>query len=97
MAEEFSLTGTLEDVELKVNDPKGGTILLNTVKPDLSDGSWTGKYFTDYPITVTAVPEDGYKFAGWSGSVTSDSAIIEAEVIPEGITLEAVFETVGAR
>ncbi len=92
MAEEFSLSGTLEDVNLKVNDSKGGTILLNTVKPDLSDGSWTGKYFTDYPITVTAVPEDGYQFAGWSGSVTSDSATIEAEIESGGITLEAVFE-----
>jgi len=92
MAEEFSLSGTLEDVELKVNDSKGGTILLNTVTPDLSDGSWMGKYFTDYPITVTAIPADGYEFAGWSGSVISDSATIEAEIKSGGITLEAVFE-----
>lgn len=92
MAEEFSLTGTLEDVTLKVSDPKGGTVLLNTVKPDLSDGSWTGKYFTDYPVTVTAIPNAGYQFAGWSGSVTSDCDTIEAELESGGITLEAVFE-----
>ncbi len=95
MAEKFNLTGTLEEVTLKVNDPKGGTIQLNTTVPDLSDGSWTGKYYTDYPVTVTAVPEEGYKFVGWTGSVTSDSDTIEAEVIEGGITLEAVFEKTG--
>lgn len=94
MAEEFDLTGTLEDVNLKINDSAGGTILLNTIKPDLSGGSWTGKYYTDYPVTVTAVPEDGYKFVGWRGSVASDSTTIEAEVLSGGITLEAVFEKI---
>lgn len=92
MAEEFGLTGTLENVILKVNDVEGGTIQLNTTTPNLSEGSWIGKYYTDYPITVTAVPSDGYEFTGWSGSVTSDNATVEAEVVNGGITLEAVFE-----
>ena len=95
MAEEFGLTGTLENVTLKINDSNGGTIRLNTTTPDLSKDSWTGRYYTDYPITVTAIPEEGYKFAGWSGSVTSGSDTIEAEVIVGGITLEAVFEKAG--
>lgn len=92
MAEEFGLTGTLEEVTLKISDVEGGTIKLNTTTPDLSGGNWTGKYYTDYPITVTAVPTEGYEFVGWSGSVTSDSATIEVEVVTGGITLEAVFE-----
>lgn len=91
MAEEFGLTGTLEKVKLKVNDVEGGKIQLNTTIPDISDGSWSGKYYTDYPVTVTAIPNDGYEFAGWSGSVKSDSATIEAEVVNGGITLEAMF------
>lgn len=94
MAEEFGLTGTLEEVQLKINNITGGMIKLNTSTPDLSEGNWKGAYYTDYPITVTAVPEDGYKFVGWSGSVTSDSATIEAEIISGGITLEAVFEKI---
>ena len=64
---------------------------INTTIPDLSEGSWTGKYYTDYPVTVTAVPADGYEFVGWSGSVTSNSDTIEAEVVEGGITLEAIF------
>lgn len=95
MAEEFGLTGTLEEVTLKVNDPSGGTIHLNTTTPDLSDGSWTGKYYTDYPVTLTAVPEEGYRFAGWRGSINSEENSLEAEVAAGGITLEAVFEKTG--
>ena len=45
---------TLEEVKLEVNETEGGTILLNTTTPDLSKGSWSGKYYTDFPITVTA-------------------------------------------
>ena len=92
LAEEFGLTGTLEEVELKVNDTAGGTIRLNTTTPDISDGSWTGKYYTDYPVTVTAVPAEGYKFVGWNGSVTLNDATIETEVFDGGITLEAIFQ-----
>ena len=91
MAEEFGLTGTLEEVTLKVNDTEGGTIQLNTTMPDISKGSWTGKYYTDYAITATAIPEDGYKFVGWSGSISSENVTIEADVLEGGIILEAVF------
>lgn len=92
MAEEFQLSGTLETVTLKTNDALGGTICLNTTIPDLSKGSWSGKYYTDYPVTVTAIPETGYEFAGWAGSVNSESATIEVDVAPDGIVLEAIFE-----
>ena len=51
MAEEFNLTGTLENITLKVNDVEGGTINLNTTTPDVSDGSWTGKYYTDWQFS----------------------------------------------
>lgn len=94
MAEEFGLTGTLEDVTLKVNDVEGGTILLNTTTPDLSEGSWTGRYYTDYPVTVTAVAAEGYEFAGWSGSVTTKNDTIDVEVEAGGSVLEACFEKV---
>lgn len=94
MAEEFKLKGTLEDVTLKINDAEAGSILLNTTTPDLADGNWSGKYYTDYPVTVTAVPKDGYRFIGWKGSETSKSTTIEVEVTKGGIILEAVFEKI---
>ena len=94
MAEEFGLTGTLENVTLKINDVEGGTIQLNTTRPDLSKGSWSGKYYTDYPVTVTAVAAEGYEFDGWSGSVTSKHDTIEVKVEAGGSILEACFKKV---
>lgn len=94
MAEEFGLIGTLEDVLLKINDIEGGSIQLNTTIPDMSEGSWTGRYYTDYPITATAIPAEGYRFVGWSGSVISEDATIEADVLAGGIVLEAIFERI---
>ena len=92
LGEEFSLTGTLEDVTLEVNDTKGGTIVLNTTTPDLSNGSWTGKYYTDFPVTITAIPSEGYRFAGWEGDCTGTETTMEVPVENGGIVLKAIFE-----
>lgn len=92
LAEEFSLEGTLEDVALEINDPDAGRIQLNTVIPDLKEGLWTGKYFTDFSIELKALPEEGYRFVRWEGAVTEEQDTIETEILPGGITIKAVFE-----
>lgn len=92
MAEEFGLTGTLAPVRLAVNDSSGGYIQLNTIQPDLSEGDWAGSYYTDFPITVTAVAAEGYVFKGWSGSVNSPEASLEVTLNRGGTSLYAVFE-----
>ena len=93
MAEELELTGTRETLTLSVNDPQAGCLILNTITPDLSEGSWTGSYFTDYPITVTASANPGYIFSGWRGTEVSDAAseTISVKLSPGGLSLEAVF------
>ena len=57
----FDLAGT---AVLTLNPPVGkGTIILNdTLSPNLP---YTGSYFLDTTLTVTATPESGYQFAGW--------------------------------
>ena len=52
---------------------------------------WRGSYFTDYPVTVTAVPAEGYRFVGWQGDCESEETVIEVDVTGEGICLRAVF------
>ncbi len=69
----------------------GGTVLLNTIAPDFEDGVWKGSYFTDYPVTVMAVPAEGYRFVGWQGDCESEETVIEADVTRKGVCLRAVF------
>ncbi len=90
LAEEFGLTGSLETVSVICAHPEMGEVMVNTSQIDLSDGSWTGKYFTDYPITVTAVPKEGYRFLGWKGDADQAESVLTCAV-DGGITLEAVF------
>lgn len=94
VAKEFGLTGTIEKVALYNEDETEGKIILNTITPAMINGSWSGEYFTDYPVTVTAQPAEGYEFIGWSGSVVSDEITIEVPVTEGGIELTAEFQKI---
>lgn len=91
LAEEFRLTGSLETVTVTTAASEMGTVVVNTSPIDLSSGTWSGQYFTDYPITVTAIAGDGYEFIGWKGDANEASDSITLSV-DGGIRLEAVFE-----
>ena len=91
LAEEFDLTGDLETVEITTRDPEMGTVVVNTSEIDLSDGSCSGKYYEDYPITVTAYPAEGCRFVGWKGDV-EDGAESLTIPVDGGVSLEAVFQ-----
>lgn len=95
MASELGLSGTIEEVVLEVNDIDGGNISLNTITPEMkSDGKWTGKYYTDYTVTVTANPNEGYRFVGWEGTYTEIADTMEVVIIPGGVTVKAIFEKI---
>lgn len=89
---EFGLTGSLEKVTVSINDPEAGKVLLNTIEPDLTNGLWTGEYFTDCTIKATAVPNKGYRFVKWNQAVDSTDNYVKVPVLEGGIHLEAVFE-----
>lgn len=89
---EFGITGNLEEITLSVNDAEGGTIQINTITPDLTNGSWSGDYFTDCVVRVTAYPNEGYRFTGWSGASDSKEDYIKILVAEGGSHLTANFE-----
>ncbi len=66
----FSL-GARVDVTVNVNDPALGSVRVNTMdlasQPGVGDPAfpWTGAYFPDYPVTVTALPADDADFVAW--------------------------------
>lgn len=90
LADEFQLSGTLETVTVVSEHPQMGGVIVNTSQIDLSSGAWSGKYFTDYPITVTASAKEGYRFVGWKGDVNTAENTLTVPV-DGGVTLEAVF------
>ena len=93
LAEEFGLTGSLETVTVTTAHPEMGSVTVNTSLLNLSSGSWSGQYFTDYPITVTAAANDGYEFVGWKGDADGAGETVTVSV-DGGIALEAVFAKV---
>jgi len=59
--------GNLRDVTLSATGVSGATIKINSTTPNLASGSWTGKYYSGNPITVTASSApSNYVFDGWT-------------------------------
>jgi hypothetical protein len=65
---------------LKIDATAGGSVRLNTFLLQLADLPFSGIYFLDNPIHLKAIPATGYKFDGWSGSVTSNDPCLTLSV-----------------
>lgn len=81
-------------VTVSANDSTMGTVQINQTLLDL-DEPFVGSYFSNYSITLTALPVEGYRFTGWeySNCFTADTSLPTIVVNPsEGCTLTAVFE-----
>ena len=50
-----------------VNNSDWGTVKINTITPKMKATGWKGLYFKNCEIILTAIPNEGYEFAGWSG------------------------------
>ena len=64
----LGISGNMQTITLKTNG--SGKIMINSIVPDTSNGSWNGKYYSDIPVTLTAIPEDNASFTGWGGDVS---------------------------
>ena len=78
-------------ISLGANNHEGGTVSVNTITPELGDDLWQGKYFSEYEITLNAVPMEGYVFVGWSGDVTEQNPEITLR-LSEDMEIIANFE-----
>ena len=92
LVNEFGLSGIEGQLILDINDTEAGTISVNTLTPDLVEGAWSGQYFIDYPVTVTATANPGYRFVGWIGDFEGYEETMDVTVKEEGMYLQAVFE-----
>lgn len=75
-------------------DSLKGYVQLNSLK--LADYPWTGSYFKEVPITLTAVPKAGCRFLKWEG-VTNVGTSATITIAPQtGLNVTAVFESDGS-
>jgi hypothetical protein len=87
IAKKFKLTRRFT-VTLNVPET-GGRIRINSLL--ISGYPWTGTYFRDIPVRLTAVPDAGYAFAGWSDAGLGNAVTVD---IPLGrnLDLQAFFQ-----
>lgn len=82
---------SLIDVTLNV-EKSHGKIQVNSQV--IGDFPWAGKYFQDIPITLTAIPDAGYRFVGWSSSDLPNTATVHYPS-QRSLDVKAVFEPAG--
>lgn len=90
-ASRFGLPGT---AELTLNPPRAsvGTVGLNSLgRIDTTHGTWKGIYFRDLPITISATPSPGYRFAGWAELPGVTTATLTLRLRGDS-TLTPIFE-----
>lgn len=93
MKNSFDLSDSVS-VTIETSDSSAGHVQINTTSLE-GLTSMTGEYFTEYPITLTAVPAAGKSFVGWEcdGCVIED---VNAEMIEISLsgdcTIKAMFE-----
>ncbi len=94
IVEHFGLGGCAR-VNLRA-DPREGHVRINGLTVAESTPGirrpqdWTGVYFRGVPVRIAAIPEKGYRFAGWEGTELKEA---EITLVPEGdLELAARFE-----
>ncbi len=67
-----------------------GKIKINSIIP--SNYPWTGQYLVDISITLTALPQPGYRFTGWTGVSAPSSSTRVTLLISDISSVRANFE-----
>lgn len=68
------------DVTINLDATEGGKVTLNTLHFEDGELPFSGKYFLNVPVELTATPLEGYKFDGWSGAVNSTEQSISVQL-----------------
>ena len=71
---------------------ESGSVKVNSVIPEKYP--FSGVYFKNLPVRLTAIPGPGYKFAGWEGTVISNFPVIEYDMAANA-SMRVVFEPAG--
>lgn len=82
------------EATVTVNSTALGSVQANRTQLPLGE-SYTGLYFTEYPITLTAIPAEGHSFKGWTVDGATPSSTEDATItitFDKAFTVQAIFE-----
>lgn len=83
----LGLQKSMQTITLKTKG--NGKIQINTVIPDTADG-WSGKYYPDCPVTLTAIPGENAEFTGWSGDLSGMDTTVTL-TLSDAMSIQANF------
>jgi hypothetical protein len=69
----FGLSGT-SPLNLNVSNQQAGTIRIHDIR--VPEYPWSGVYYKNVPVHLTAEPKTGFNFVRWEKSTTTDASII---------------------
>jgi len=81
----------LETVELYLTVGEGGKVKVNTIELEPNNKPWYGVYFKGIPVKLEAIPQNGYEFVGWKGTIESENISL-TENLTTTTSLHAVFK-----
>ena len=91
MIDYFNLSGKVTEVTVSQTDNAKGIIKLNTIYP--KGKIWKGFYISDVPISIEAIPNEGYRFVRWKKKKFPSESKITVSV-KKFKKFEAVFEKI---
>ncbi len=69
----FKLQNGFAQINADVFPAGAGRVQLNTVT--VGTFPWSGTFFRDYPVVLTAIPRPGYRFVAWSGAGSTSNTV----------------------
>jgi hypothetical protein len=90
--DEFDLPA-VHEISIYNDQPAQGSVRVNSLV--IESPYWSGKYFQDNPISLTAFPKPGYKFDHWSGDVNSSEPMVFIN-LAQASSVTAHFVTAGS-
>lgn len=88
MKSALKVSGDLVSLTVK-NDSQYGSVIVGTTR---ADETYTGRYFSDCPVPVRAVPKEGYAVSGWKLSDGQTISGDEVQItLSSNVTAEPVY------
>ena len=78
---------------VQVNPPGAGTVTISS-PPQQTSSSWSNTYSANASVSISASPNNGFKFIGWTGALSGDT-IPQTITMTANQTVTAKFDSIG--